>query len=261
MPATSRKRNKGKERRAKQLAKKEENERADAHDFWLRFCSSSTGCDHGHEIVISDNHPVSNFMDQLIINAQHKNLTVKHNLLELFKSRTHIYNNESYRKLVLDILICIGTNILLPLRGVVNTSWPRYLAHSIVVFEQYYDVDDINAVINKREVKSKLRNLECNVSSTRDLLKYFRKRTSCKCLKKMHFEARKTMPKMGRCHHCDKEMMRASLSVCSRCMINQYCSRECQVAAWPDHKSDCDEYVRAHEEQTKNEKDCGQTLH
>jgi len=211
--------------------------------------------------VISDNHPVSNFMDQLIINAQHKNLTVKHNLLELFKSRTHIYNNESYRKLVLDILICIGTNILLPLRGVVNTSWPRYLAHSIVVFEQYYDVDDINAVINKREVKSKLRNLECNVSSTRDLLKYFRKRTSCKCLKKMHFEARKTMPKMGRCHHCDKEMMRASLSVCSRCMINQYCSRECQVAAWPDHKSDCDEYVRAHEEQTKNEKDCGQTLH
>jgi len=72
MPATSRKRNKGKERKAKQAAKKEENERSDAHEFWKqRFWSSSTDCDHGFgvRILLPDGHPVSN-MDQLIINLK-----------------------------------------------------------------------------------------------------------------------------------------------------------------------------------------------
>ena len=60
----------------------------------------------------------------------------------------------------------------------------------------------------------------------------------------MHLETRKKEPKMGNCYTCNNEMERVSLSVCSRCMIEQYCSRECQVAAWPKHKEDCDEYVR-----------------
>ena len=63
MPPSSRKRNKGKERKAKQLAKKEENERVRAHRFW-RSVLGITGCIHGCGVMISDDHPVSSFMDQ-----------------------------------------------------------------------------------------------------------------------------------------------------------------------------------------------------
>ena len=60
MPASSRKRNKGKERKAKQLAR---NEREETNMFWLSFGVSTTGCNHGHEIVVADDHPVFSFMD------------------------------------------------------------------------------------------------------------------------------------------------------------------------------------------------------
>ena len=78
-----------------------------------------------------------------------------------------------------------------------------------------------------------------SISIKRDLLKFYRKRMSCKCLKRMHLNARKTIPKMGRCAHCQAEKVRASLHVCSECMISQYCSKECQVAGIPVHEPYC----------------------
>ena len=64
----------------------------------------------------------------------------------------------------------------------------------------------------------------------------------------MHLEARKTSPiKMGGCDYCGELKERALLMVCSRCMVDQYCSRKCQVAASSKHRSDCDVYVEAQE--------------
>jgi hypothetical protein len=243
MPASSRKRNKGKDRKAKQLAKKEENERAEANELWRNLSSMRTaGCDHGHAMVLDD-HPVSTFMDQFILNLENKGMTTSESLREIFTMHRQIWTNESYRKLVLDILIRIGTNMML-------TKWvdianPLCVAQSIVALEHFNDTDDIDSVINERMLRSKWRDLRANgISSRRDALKFYRKRITCKCLKKIHLEARKTTPKTGMCHHCDEEMDRVSLSTCSRCMVYQYCSRECQVAGWPCHKEYCD-YVKA----------------
>ena len=244
MPPSSRKRNKGKERKAKQKAKKEETNRLDAHHFWQKFCSSNTGCNHGCDLAISD-HPVSNFMDQYFINTL-KQDTVEQNLLELFKSHTQIWKNESYRKSIIDILVCMGTNMVLKGHDI---NWSVYLAQTIALLEQYYEVDDINAVMNSRAVMVKSRDIwSGSTSEKRDALKFFRKRTSCKCLKKMHLEERKSTPKVGNCSGCKQEMERVLLSICSRCMLEQYCSKECQVAHWSVHESRCDIYVRAHQQ-------------
>ena len=82
-----------------------------------------------------------------------------------------------------------------------------------------------------------------------DALKFFRKRTSCSCLKDMHLEARKTLPKTGICYHCKERKERTLLMVCSRCRITQYCSRECQIADWSRHKVYCDEWIVLVEQQ------------
>ena len=241
MPPSSRKRNKGKDRKAKQLAKKEESERADAHKIWRGF-HSNMGCDHGCAMMISDDHPVSTFMDQFIINLQYKSQAVSQNMMNLFETHTQIWNDESYKEVVTGILVSIGTNMLLN----ETEFWPVYIAGVIVVLEHHDSLSDIDSVFNSRAVRSKSRDLYTggtNSSERRDVLKFYRKRTSCKCLKKMHLEARKASPKMGVCHNCNKEMERVSLSVCSRCMIDHYCSRECQVAAWPEHERDCDNLV------------------
>jgi len=39
---------------------------------------------------------------------------------------------------------------------------------------------------------------------------------------------------------------------CSRCKLEWYCSRECQVAAWKDHKKLCDVMVAAQAEEAKS---------
>jgi len=244
MPASSRKRNKGKERKAK----KEENMRVTAHEFWSGFCIN-TGCNHGHALVISDDHPVSNFMDQFYINLHCDFTSLRQHLGKIFKSHTQIWNAESYRKLVIDILIRIGTNLLLKDEEIdENPFMTTYggtliIAQSIMVLEHFDDANDIDSVIDKRLVISKWRDInDVSGSTKRDLLKFFRKRTSCKCLKKLHLEARKKEPKMGECWYCEEKSKRTLLCVCSRCRIYQYCSRECQVADWDNHKEVCDGY-------------------
>ena len=204
-------------------------------------------CDHGCDVMVSDDHPVSSFMDQFFVNSKHKRMTVIDNMREIFKSHPKIWNNEDYRKLVLAILARIGTNILLLKTS--EMSLATYAAQSIVVLENYDGSNDIDLVMSSPIIRTKWRALNPGVSSCRrDTLKFYRKRTTCKCLKKMHLEARKTTPKLGLCWGCEKEMERTALSVCSRCMIEKYCSRECQLADWQDHKKQhCDNYVRAHE--------------
>jgi len=174
-------------------------------------------------------------------------MTVHQNLSEIFKSHRLIWNNESYRKLAINILTNIGVNLIL--NGDETISGAVCTAQAIIAIEHYNGKVGIESVINSREVISKSRDLYYSSSCIRrDILKFYRKRTTCKCLKKMHLEARKSTPKMGFCWVCDKDMERVLLSLCSRCMVSQYCSRECQVAAWPDHRRSCNEYV----ELTKN---------
>jgi len=246
MPASSRKRNKGKERKAKQQAKKEEDNRAYAHNFWRRYCGKST-CNHGCDVIISDDHPVSNFMDQFWVNLDLRKY-VEQNMRDLFVTHPQIWDNKSYMKIAIGILIRIGTNMLLG--NGADISFPVCIGQSIMFFEEYEKLCDYDLVSDGRRKAMKWRDFHlsgsCNNSSRRDALKFYRKRTSCKCLKKMHLEARRTEPKMGNCMYCNKQEERVVLSVCSRCMVQQYCSKECQVADWLHHERACDNYRRVH---------------
>ena len=238
MPASSRKRNKGKDRKAKQRAKKEENERTRAHDFWWKL-QHRNECSHGHQIVIPDDHPVSAFMDQFYINLHHKVMSVSNNLRAIFQTHTQIFSNEIHRKLVLDTLVHIGTNMMLS-QGQYDIENAVFLEHFEHCNCQRSDCNDINFVINKWVVRKKWRDMQPElITNERDALKFYRKRTPCKCLKKLHLKARKTLPKLGICDNCNKEMERVLISLCSKCMVQQYCSRQCQVADWISHESKC----------------------
>ena len=242
MPPSSRKRNKGKDRKAKQLAKKEETERMRLRTIWRRCCSiNNTGCDHGCVIIQSDNHPVLSFIDQCCLYLGEKCMLVSKALRELFKSHPQIWNDESYKKSAIGILVRIGTNMMIKIGtgADADITVPICLAQSIIALEHYNGEDDIDLAMNKRVVISKWRDLNFTSSSRRDTLKFYRERTSCKCLKKMHLEARKTMPKVGICEYCKEEKERVLLDVCSRCKVSQYCSRQCQIAAWHEHKMFC----------------------
>ena len=183
-----------------------------------------------------DNIPICSFMDTYFGNWNA--MTTKKNLRDTFQKHTEVWHNASYRKIAVNILTKIGANFLLN-----DRIGPRTIALAIVVLENY-DGIGIELTVNYRVVATKFRDLSCTErdisgSNVRDLLKFFRKRVTCKCLKDMHLEARKYLPKLGECSKCNEVKQRALLMVCSRCRIEQYCSRECQIADLPKHRSYC----------------------
>ena len=245
---TSRKRNKGKERKAKNAKKEEEMVRAEAHKVWQwwtgKACSSiiNNNCDHGCAVAISDDHPVSHFMDKLFVCWVNGGISAQGfflHLKEILELHRETLNNETYLELSINLLIKIGTNILLGEEP--NVRGSLSIAMAIIIIEQYDQSRSIESAMLGRVVLRKRRNLDWDISSSRrDALKFYSKRTSCSCLKEMYSVARKTLPKMGLCCQCAVEKERVSLSVCSRCRVFQYCSRECQIASWPKHRIDCD---------------------
>lgn len=166
-----------------------------------------------------------------------------------------VLNNENYKKMVIQILIRIGTNMILTKEDETDTMRALIMAKSVCVLELYETgIDDsIEAALYSRGIGSKLRDLDEHVCSyRRDVLKFLSKRIPCSCLKSMHREARKISPiKTGMCYGCFTETGRVALSVCSKCMIYQFCSKECQVANWPYHRIECDKMSDIHKQRTQ----------
>ena len=265
----SRKRNKGKQRKAKKAEKEVEIERAEMRQTWQSLVTgefaennnihmSKITCNHGFDVTVilnKERHPVSCFMDTLFTNSMRKDITMGSlaNLRDTFQLHPAVWNNASHRQMARNLLVCIGTNSLLLLqletdKGI-HTSTDdfrfqvaRYLTDAIMVLENYHETaGDIDLAIYSRTAGSKRRD-KMGVNVMRDLLKLYSKRITCSCLKKMYSEARKTLPKVGSCGGCAKVMERSSLMVCSKCRVDQYCCRECQVTAWPEHKESCELY-------------------
>ena len=251
MPSSSRKKNKGRDRKAK----KAESERVAIYNRWqglargevtlARELVQNIHCSHGLDLdMLPDiSHPVSSFMHTYFICDDIRD-TAQQNI--------EVWNNYNYRKMTANILINIGANLAL-------SNPERKLGHiatTIMLLESFGETNDFYSNVNSRGVATKKRDLSIekvsNSMGKRDVLKFYRKRMDCKCLKKMHLEARKTSPKLGVCEYCGEVKFRAFLMVCSRCMVTHYCSRECQVAASPKHRVFCDRYVEAHQQTMAN---------
>ena len=234
----SRKRNKGKERKAKKAEVEAENRIAFVRQKWQGWARGEDNnkkvvhCEHGLNVMIPDNsHPVSKFLDTFFIVGDLENVLQLH---------PQLCKTESYRKMAANLLVSMATTILLhPIDG--DMAIIANLTCAIVMLENSDETDDFHSVVCKQAVATKIRDLNHLIHGDvgRDSLKFYRKRISCSCLKDMHLHARKTLPKLGMCSHCGELKERATLMVCGRCKIDQYCSSECQVAAWPQHKSGC----------------------
>ena len=106
MPPSSRKRNKGKDRKAKKI----ESERLRVHNIWTD-ASKALACDHGCNAIPDDF--VSAFLDEFYEKLFIKD--VEFPLKRNFETHLHVFNDDSHRKMLLDVLIRIGTNLTTPI--------------------------------------------------------------------------------------------------------------------------------------------------
>ena len=107
-------------------------------------------------------------------------------------------------------------------------------------FEQYIEVElkQSQPLINWPKIG------ESHNADEHTLIKFFRHRIPCSCLDEKYEDMKRFM-KMGVCYNpqCPKVsgfVPRSKTKYCGRCRNVTYCSRECQVANWGEHKQGCD---------------------
>ncbi len=89
---------------------------------------------------------------------------------------------------------------------------------------------------------------ELHFGDLHTLVKFLRKRIPCKCLDKKYKQV-KSMTKMGVCGNpaCslpDRKVAQNKMSYCSGCHELCYCSNACQKVDWPRHKVECKRVAR-----------------
>ncbi len=114
-------------------------------------------------------------------------------------------------------------------------------AYLAFLFDQYIEVH-----LKKSQPREKWQQiLELHHADTHTLVSFLRRHIPCKCLDKEYKEV-KSVIKIGICANpsCslpDRQAPRTSMFSCADCYSLCYCSIECQKAHWPEHKVECAE--------------------
>eukprot|EP00984_Skeletonema_dohrnii_P009857 scaffold3797_cov91-Skeletonema_dohrnii-CCMP3373.AAC.12 len=153
------------------------------------------------------------------------------------KKYPEVLHDSSKMKHILSYFLSGGTGHILS--G--DDDDARTTSAMIVVFEEC-----IASKVNKTKAGVHAQKFfEILIADDHTLVSFFRKRIACSCLDKKHKEV-KSIKKMGFCNNkkCPLpggKVERSKMLYCTRCRHAYYCSRDCQEAAWSDHREDCKE--------------------
>ena len=167
----SRKRTKGKQRKAKKAEVlssviSSASDRAFLRRMWQRWARGEDNnkkivhCNHGRNVTIPDDaHPVSKFLDSLFSTGDLKNV---------FQLHPQLCKNESHREMAVTLLMSIAVTCLLtPKKD--NMPVTSNNAYAIVVLENWDETDDFDSAVCKQNVATKFRDLRCGDSVVRSV--------------------------------------------------------------------------------------------
>jgi hypothetical protein len=148
-----------------------------------------------------------------------------------------VLHDSSKMKQILSYFSSVGTHHILN----EDEDAARITAALIIMFEEFiaFRVNKTKSIVQLQKLK------EILIADDHTLVSFFRKRISCTCLDKKHKEV-KSITKMGYCNNdkCplpDGKVERSKMLYCTRCRYAYYCSRDCQEAAWSEHREICKE--------------------
>lgn len=237
MPSTSRKKLKGKERKAKK-----------SDLTWQQWAIRDKVCNHGCITIPDRSHPVYQCTESLILGTGKRPDLLLVNLIVLLDKQKDILNVESHKNDVVNVLASIATNQLLhqTQHGISAPLMDHTICitQAIFMLDKYYEGSDVESLFYRPDIARKVRDLMlCNEddgggSRVRDALKILTCRLPCSCLEEMYSKVRQT-PKLAFCSTCGLQSKRRTFMQCGACKVDQYCSKACQVNNWSYHQSHC----------------------
>eukprot|EP00984_Skeletonema_dohrnii_P028677 scaffold18734_cov115-Skeletonema_dohrnii-CCMP3373.AAC.5 len=136
---------------------------------------------------------------------------------------------------VVSILVASGTHLIL--------DGDKYNARLYGVLAYFFeDMNQVKVQKSKAHLNC-VRVFELGSADDHTLVKFFRKRISCSCLDEKYKEV-KSVKKMGLCYNqnCslpERKAERSKMFYCTRCRDANYCSVECQKDDWETHRKFC----------------------
>lgn len=85
------------------------------------------------------------------------------------------------------------------------------------------------------QIKQTLNDIGCS----REFVRFVHQRNSCDCLQSAYNELKTTTQRTNMCNYCRGNKPINQVKQCSRCKLTMYCSRECLLAHYPEHKEEC----------------------
>jgi len=181
--------------------------------WWDGWARNKEPCFHGCKVLPPKNHPVYKFMDNWTKKSRTRPFMKAYPLMEqMLEEHVEIWNTEAMKKMVMDIMISIGVNLILDDKTQAgDIELIRGCGICIVLLENYESRSDNNSLCPATyRGAAEMRDL--NGGSERDIIKFYLKRIPCSCLKEMHSEAKKTQSKQGICSYCKQKKDRESAS-------------------------------------------------
>mmetsp|Transcript_44455 Transcript_44455/g.48115 ORF Transcript_44455/g.48115 Transcript_44455/m.48115 type:complete len:100 (+) Transcript_44455:2-301(+) len=77
-----------------------------------------------------------------------------------------------------------------------------------------------------------------DIETARGRINCIAREIPCDCMEEKRIEA-KLMEKVAVCFFCRKEFLKQKMLRCKGCNCVQYCSKECSINDWPEHKELC----------------------
>jgi hypothetical protein len=141
------------------------------------------GCNHGCPVLPAPDHVVSLFMD-----ARWDRSGVQESpgrfIFDIFDNHRQVLDDATLRKMSLDIMVAMGTNIILGTDDHGIKVAMNYLAVTIATMEQYNGTGKCG--FNLAACKGLLVKDDTSFGGDQEIIRFFLKRISCTCLKAMY---------------------------------------------------------------------------
>eukprot|EP00985_Skeletonema_marinoi_P000035 scaffold8_cov142-Skeletonema_marinoi.AAC.28 len=223
--------------------------------------TASAKCHHGlvpshrrqsHEEFLNTSHNVENckrFLQRFVYEFDSAEFdSAAGNFLQAYHATKEkygeVWNDPGKMKFVVSYLITCGTSKVLEGHTKIASKYASLASY----FEQYMEVDFLNTRPYPNWPKIRELYISSSAADEHTLVSFLKKRIPCSCLDEKYKQV-KSISKIGICFNPKCPLPggitnRSNTKCCSRCRwaVN-YCSEECQEAAWPEHKADCDFYV------------------
>ena len=162
-------------------------------------------CNHGSTLSWKVGDPLYKYMNA-VESFQLNSQNLEDGILELYETFKPLWNDAEQRKMAVEVLLTVGTNMICRDDEV---GYASTLAIVSSVMENYQGNGNFNAAFYTPLVR------DINVGGNRDCLRYFNKQISCSCLVEKYLDS-KRKAKIGECFACAKEKRRPALKICER---------------------------------------------